>query len=133
MHRNTFVDSPRLLGPDLRLRAQPRILFAGQITGAEGYVEAAACGAIAGIGAARERLGLPAVAVPPDTALGAVVAHLQNTQTPDFQPANVTWSFFSPLDEPIRDKRERRRRLAQRALGLIDEFAAAVAPERVLA
>jgi methylenetetrahydrofolate--tRNA-(uracil-5-)-methyltransferase len=133
MHRNTFIDSPRLLGPDLRLRAQPRVRFAGQITGAEGYVEAAACGTIAGIGAARERLGLPPIGVPADTALGAIVAHLQNTQTPDFQPANVTWTFFSPLDETVRDKRERRGRLAQRALAAIDVFAAEVAPERVLA
>jgi len=80
---------------------------------------------------ARERLGLPAAVVPADTALGAIVAHLQNTETPDFQPANVTWSFFSPLDETIRDKRERRARLAQRALAKIDAFAAAVAPERI--
>jgi methylenetetrahydrofolate--tRNA-(uracil-5-)-methyltransferase len=134
MHRNTFLDAPRLLTADLRLRANPRIFFAGQITGAEGYVEAAACGTIAGIAAARERTGLPPIAVPADTALGAVVAHLQNTTSPDFQPANVTWTFFSPLDQPIRDKRERRRRLAERALERIDFFAAAVAPhDRVLA
>jgi methylenetetrahydrofolate--tRNA-(uracil-5-)-methyltransferase len=128
MHRNTFIDSPRLLGPDLRLRPQPRILFAGQITGAEGYVEAAACGTIAGIGVARAATGLPAVPVPADTALGAIVAHLQNTATPDFQPANVTWTFFTPLAETIRDKRLRRARLAERALAKIDAFAAAVAP-----
>jgi methylenetetrahydrofolate--tRNA-(uracil-5-)-methyltransferase len=133
MHRNTFIDSPRLLTADLRLRANPRVLFAGQITGAEGYVEAAACGALAGIAAARERLGLAPVAVPPDTALGAVVAHLQNTESPDFQPANVTWTFFSPLAEPVRDKRERRARLARRALAAIDAFAAEVAPEPVQA
>jgi len=134
MHRNTFLDAPRLLTADLRLRTNPRIFFAGQITGAEGYVEAAACGMIAGIAAARERTGLPPIAVPSDTALGAVVAHLQNTTTPDFQPANVTWTFFSPLEPPIRDKRERRRRLAERALERIDYFAAAVAPrDRVLA
>ncbi len=126
MHRNTFIDSPRLLGPDLRLRADPRIFFAGQITGAEGYVEAAACGAIAGITAARERLGLPAVEVPSDTALGAVVAHLQNTATADFQPANVTWTFFTPLDENVRDKRLRRTKLAERGLAKLDAFAAAV-------
>jgi methylenetetrahydrofolate--tRNA-(uracil-5-)-methyltransferase len=126
MHRNTFIDSPRLLGPDLRLHADPRIFFAGQITGAEGYVEAAACGAIAGITAARERLGLPPVQVPVDTALGAVVAHLQNTATADFQPANVTWTFFSPLDENIRDKRLRRGKMAERALAKIDAFAAVV-------
>ena len=130
MHRNTFIDSPRLLAPDLRLRANPRIFFAGQITGAEGYVEAAACGTIAGVAAAREALGLPAEAVPSDTALGAVVAHLQNDTSPDFQPANVTWSFFSPLPEPVREKRERRARMAQRALAKIDAFAAAVVPAR---
>ncbi|MBV9439719.1 MAG: methylenetetrahydrofolate--tRNA-(uracil(54)-C(5))-methyltransferase (FADH(2)-oxidizing) TrmFO [Candidatus Eremiobacteraeota bacterium] len=130
MHRNTFIDSPRLLGPDLRLRADPRIFFAGQVTGAEGYVEAAACGAVAGLAAAREVLGLPAIAVPPDTALGAVVAHLQNGVTPDFQPANVTWTYFSPLAEEIRDKRARRAALARRALDRVERFAAALAPER---
>jgi methylenetetrahydrofolate--tRNA-(uracil-5-)-methyltransferase len=128
MHRNTFLDAPRVLTADLRLRADPRVFFAGQVTGAEGYVEAAACGTIAGLAAARERLGLPAVAVPADTALGAVVAHLQNTATSDFQPANVTWTFFSPLAETVRDKRLRRTRLAERALGHIEAFAAAVAP-----
>jgi methylenetetrahydrofolate--tRNA-(uracil-5-)-methyltransferase len=134
MHRNTFLDAPRLLTADLRLRADPRIFFAGQITGAEGYVEAAACGTIAGIAAARERTGLPPVAVPADTALGAIVAHLQNTASPDFQPANITWTFFSPLEQKIRDKRERRRLLAERALERIDLFAAAVGPrDRVLA
>jgi methylenetetrahydrofolate--tRNA-(uracil-5-)-methyltransferase len=126
MHRNTFVDSPRLLTADLRLRSAPRVFFAGQITGAEGYVEAAACGTIAGIAAAREVLGLAPVAVPADTALGAVVAHLQNTASPDFQPANVTWTFFSPLAETIREKRLRRAKLAERALTRIDAFAAAV-------
>ncbi len=128
MHRNTFIDAPRLLTRDLRLRTEPRVRFAGQITGAEGYVEAAACGAIAGIGAARELAGLPQVDVPKDTALGAVIAHLQNADSPDFQPANVTWTFFSPLAETIRDKRARRAQLAARALEKIEAFAGAVAP-----
>lgn len=132
MHRNTFVDSPRLLTPDLRLRANPRVSFAGQITGAEGYVEAAACGVISGIAAARERLGLPPVQVPADTALGAVVAHLQNTTSPDFQPANVTWTYFSPLAETVREKRLRRAKLAERALSRIDTFAATVRPEALV-
>jgi len=133
MHRNTFVDSPRLLTAELRLRSEPRVFFAGQITGAEGYVEAAACGTIAGIAAARAVLGLEAVAIPADTALGAVVAHLQNVESPDFQPANVTWTFFSPLEETVRDKRLRRGKLAERALAKIDAFAAAVQPARALA
>jgi len=126
MHRNTFIDSPRLLDRDLRLRADSRFFFAGQITGAEGYVEAAACGCIAGNAAARELAGLPHVDVPVDTALNAVLAHLGNTTTADFQPANVTWSFFTPLPGATNklDKREKRRRLAARALERIDRFAA---------
>jgi methylenetetrahydrofolate--tRNA-(uracil-5-)-methyltransferase len=125
MHRNTFIDSPRALDADLRLRSNPRFFFAGQITGAEGYVEAAACGCIAGNAAARELAGLPRIEVPADTALGAVLAHLGNTATADFQPSNVNWSFFSPPAGAAKklDKREKRRRLAERALDRIDRFA----------
>jgi methylenetetrahydrofolate--tRNA-(uracil-5-)-methyltransferase len=136
MHRNAFVDSPRLLTADLRLRSAPQIRLAGQITGAEGYVEAAACGAIAGIAAAREMLGQAPLAIPPVTALGAVIAHLQNAQTVDFQPANVTWAFVPPLEERPETarlgKRERRRLLAERALAALDAFAASLGrePER---
>jgi methylenetetrahydrofolate--tRNA-(uracil-5-)-methyltransferase len=128
MHRNTFIDSPRLLDRDLRLRRDGRFFFAGQITGAEGYVEAAACGCIAGNVAAREIAGLPPVAVPADTALGAVLAHLGNTTTADFQPANVTWSYFTPPVGAVRklDKREKRRQLAERALDRIDDYARAL-------
>lgn len=130
MHRNSFIDAPRYLGADLRLRGHEQLWFAGQITGAEGYVEAAACGCIAAISASRVLRGMPSPIVPHDTALGAVVAHLQNAQTPDFQPANVSWTFFSPLPgKPVRDKRERRRQLAQRALAAIDAWAAELAPQ----
>ncbi len=122
MHRNTFIDSPRLLDPRLRLRGHDAVYFAGQITGAEGYVEAAACGAMTGTHAARAILGLEPVAFPRESAFGAVVAHLQNTETHDFQPANVTWSYFPELDRPIRDKKERRRLLAERALTAIEAF-----------
>lgn len=128
MHRNTFIDAPRLLDARLQLRSRPGLYFAGQITGAEGYVEAAACGALAGIAAAYAARGEVAPAVPADTALGAVIAHLQNADSPDFQPANVTWTWFSPMPgPPIRDKRLRRRALAERALERIDAFARAVA------
>lgn len=122
MHRNTFIDSPRLLDSHLRLRESDALYFAGQITGAEGYVEAAACGAMTGIHAARQMLGLPPVEFPRESAFGAVVAHLQNTQTDDFQPANVTWAPFPPLDVQIRDKKERRRRMAERALAAVKAF-----------
>ncbi len=124
MHRNTFIDSPRLLDERLRLRGDRPLWFAGQITGAEGYVEAAACGAMTGIHAAREMLGWSELAVPPECALGAVVAHLQNTVSHDFQPANVTWSMVPPLPKTIRDKKARRALLAERALHALAEFSA---------
>ena len=131
MHRNSFIDAPRYLGPDLRLRGEARVWFAGQITGAEGYVEAAACGLIAATAAVRTLLGEPPLPVPADTALGAVVAHLQNEQTNDFQPANVSWTFFSPLPgKPIRDKRERRAALAERALAHLERWRDELAIDR---
>jgi methylenetetrahydrofolate--tRNA-(uracil-5-)-methyltransferase len=125
MHRNTFIDSPRLLDARLKLRGSDAIYFAGQITGAEGYVEAAACGAMAGIHAARAILARPPIDFPRASAFGAVVAHLQNRETPDFQPANVTWAFLDcgSADRAV-GKRERRRMLAERALAAIDAFAA---------
>ena len=127
MHRNSFLAAPRFLDFDLRLRGAERTWFAGQITGAEGYVEAAACGAIAGIAASRAARGLAAIPVPPQTALGAIVAHLQNETTHDFQPANVTWSFVPDLDGPrVRDKRERRALLARRALDALEAWRAEI-------
>jgi methylenetetrahydrofolate--tRNA-(uracil-5-)-methyltransferase len=122
MHRNAFVDAPRYLTPDLRVRGYDATWLAGQITGAEGYVEAAACGTIAALSAAQRLRGIEPLDVPADTALGAVVAHLQNATTADFQPANVTWAFFSPLPDRIRDKRERRSRMAERALAHLAQW-----------
>jgi len=122
MHRNTFLDAPRVLDRFLRLRTNPSVYFAGQITGSEGYVEAAACGAMTGINAARALHG-EQIEFPRESAFGAVVAHLQNAYTHDFQPANVTWAPFPPLDIPVRDKRARRRALAQRALCAIHRLA----------
>ena len=122
MHRNTFIDSPRLLDAHLKLRGSAATYFAGQITGSEGYVEAAACGAMTGIHASREILGLTPIEFPRETAFGAVVAHLQNRATPDFQPSNVTWAPFVPPEGA--GKHERRRIMAQRALSAIDALVA---------
>jgi methylenetetrahydrofolate--tRNA-(uracil-5-)-methyltransferase len=122
MHRNTFIDSPRLLDARLKLRGSGATYFAGQITGSEGYVEAAACGAMTGIHASREILGLTPVEFPRETAFGAVVAHLQNQATPDFQPSNVTWAPFVAPEGA--GKRERRQIMAQRALSAIDALIA---------
>ncbi|MGA8576478.1 MAG: methylenetetrahydrofolate--tRNA-(uracil(54)-C(5))-methyltransferase (FADH(2)-oxidizing) TrmFO [Candidatus Cybelea sp.] len=132
MHRNTFIDAPRLLDENLKLRGTTALYFAGQITGAEGYVEAAACGAMTGIHAARAMLALPPIEFPRETAFGAVVAHLQNRATPDFQPSNVTWSFDCGAARRAQDdnesnrslgKRERRRLLAERALAAVESIA----------
>ncbi len=124
MHRNTFIDSPRVLDESMRMRATASLYFAGQITGSEGYVEAAACGAMAGIHAARSILGQAPVSFPAETAFGAIVAHLQNRQTHDFQPANVTWAAFPPLDPAGGriGKRERHALMAQRALRALDAW-----------
>jgi methylenetetrahydrofolate--tRNA-(uracil-5-)-methyltransferase len=126
MHRNTFIDSPRLLDAHMKLHGSDALYFAGQITGAEGYVEAAACGAMAGIHAVRAILGLPPIEFPRESACGAVVAHLQNRETPDFQPSNVTWAPLvtssSRRDPP--GKKERRLLIAERALAAIESLAA---------
>ena len=133
MHRNTFIDSPRLLDGTLKLRGSHALYFAGQITGAEGYVEAAACGAMTGIHAARAALGHEPVAFPRESALGAVVAHLQNTETHDFQPANVTWSYFPELPDAPRDKKAKRGLMAARALDAVDALAAQLGRRKALA
>jgi methylenetetrahydrofolate--tRNA-(uracil-5-)-methyltransferase len=135
MHRNTFIDSPRLLDSHLRLRGTQALYFAGQITGAEGYVEAAACGAMTGIHAARQMLGLPAVDFPPNTAFGAVVGHLQNTETHDFQPANVTWAYIGKGERPStrrESKHERRSRLAAQALEFMKALAGRLSSDQPL-
>ncbi|MEO0982926.1 MAG: methylenetetrahydrofolate--tRNA-(uracil(54)-C(5))-methyltransferase (FADH(2)-oxidizing) TrmFO [Pseudomonadota bacterium] len=103
IHRNTFLNSPKLLDGQLRLKSQPRLRFAGQVTGVEGYVESAAMGLLAGRFAAAERLGRPLTPPPPTTALGALLAHitgghLEAGQT--FQPMNVNFGLFPPMEPP---------------------------------
>jgi methylenetetrahydrofolate--tRNA-(uracil-5-)-methyltransferase len=117
LHRNTFLNSPKLLDETLRLRAQPRLRFAGQITGVEGYVESAAIGLLAGRFAAAERLGR-ALALPPETtAHGALLRHITGgARAETFQPMNVNFGLFPPLAGPRVKKKERRPVLAARAL-----------------
>jgi methylenetetrahydrofolate--tRNA-(uracil-5-)-methyltransferase len=102
LHRNTFLNSPRLLDGQLRLRAEPRLRFAGQVTGVEGYVESAAIGLLAGRFAAAERLGRPLTAPPPTTALGSLVNHITGGASAEtFQPMNVNFGLFPPLPETM--------------------------------
>ncbi len=121
LHRNTFINSPRLLDASLRLKAQPRLRFAGQITGVEGYVESAAIGLIAGRFAAAERLGVETAPPPTTTALGALLNHITGgAEAETFQPMNINFGLLPPIPkEPGRKrlkKAERKPAMAQRAL-----------------
>jgi methylenetetrahydrofolate--tRNA-(uracil-5-)-methyltransferase len=115
LHRNTFINAPRLLLSTQQLRAEPRVFFAGQITGVEGYVESAASGFMAGVNAARLVKGEDLVTPPTTTALGALISHITATDSRHFQPMNVNYGLFPELPERVK-KKERRARLAERAL-----------------
>ncbi len=122
LHRNTFINSPRLLDGGLRLKADPRLRFAGQITGVEGYVESAAIGLLAGRFAAAEKLGRQQTPPPPTTAFGALLGHITGNADPEtFQPMNANFGLFPPLETRIR-KRERKAAYARRALADVDRW-----------
>ena len=122
IHRNTFLNSPRLLDGELRLKANPRWRFAGQITGVEGYVESAAIGLLAGRFAATQAGGEGASAPPPDTALGALLAHITTgADAKTFQPMNINYGLFPPLSGTERG-RDKKKLIAQRALTALDEW-----------
>jgi methylenetetrahydrofolate--tRNA-(uracil-5-)-methyltransferase len=121
LHRNTFLNSPRLLDGRLRLRAAPRLRFAGQITGCEGYVESAAIGLVAGRFAAAERLGVESPPLPPTTAIGALLNHITGGHLESieagprsFQPMNVNFGLFPPIEEPRTDEMGKRLRGPER-------------------
>jgi methylenetetrahydrofolate--tRNA-(uracil-5-)-methyltransferase len=123
IHRNTYLDSPRLLDPTLKLKAEPRLRFAGQITGCEGYVESAAVGLMAGRFAAAERQGRPLDAPPPETAMGALLNHITggHISTIDagprsFQPMNINFGLFAPVEAPARGGDGKRLRGAEKAV-----------------
>jgi methylenetetrahydrofolate--tRNA-(uracil-5-)-methyltransferase len=126
MHRNTFINSPALLLPTQQLKSDPRIIFAGQITGVEGYVESAASGFLAGIIATCRATGR-AYAVPPqETALGALMAHITNADARHFQPMNVNYGLFPDLPGRVK-KKEKRQLLAERALSELETWKSALA------
>jgi methylenetetrahydrofolate--tRNA-(uracil-5-)-methyltransferase len=115
IHRNTFIRSPGLLSPHLNFYQHSNIFLAGQISGVEGYVESSAMGLLAGINAARRAQGLPLLIPPSTTAHGALIAHLTNTATKDFQPMNVNFGLFPPLPQRL-PKKLRGQAYAERAL-----------------
>ena len=122
LHRNTFLNSPRLLDSTLRLRVLPRLRFAGQITGCEGYVESAAVGLMTGRFAAAERLGRALTAPPPTTAMGALLGHITGgADAATFQPMNVNFGLFPPIDGTFKGK-ERKQAMSARALRDFDDW-----------
>ena len=116
MHRNSFLDSPRVLNGDFSLKAQPNVFFAGQITGVEGYMESAASGIIAGINAVRYAKGIEPLKLPDTTMIGALSAYISDETIKNFQPMGANFGVLPPLENKIRDKRERYAALSERAL-----------------
>lgn len=122
MHRNTFINSPELLLPSLAWRGDQGLFFAGQMTGAEGYVESAAFGLVAGLNAARFIQGKAPLVFPVETAHGALLHYVTAEPKKDFQPMNVTFGLFPPLASKIKGKRERALAHSELALGKLQEF-----------
>ena len=116
MHRDTFMDSPRLLSKSLSLKSEPRLFFAGQFTGVEGYTESAATGILAGINAARFASGEEPLVLPPETMLGALISYITDESVGNFQPMGANMGILPPLEKKIRHKDERYAALAERAI-----------------
>ncbi len=123
MHRNTFLQSPRLLSPDYSLRNEPRLFFAGQMTGVEGYIESTSSGWIAGIQAARRLRGLGALDFPPETVIGSLAHYISNPAVVHFQPMNANFGLVPPLPQRVRGgKIAKNEALADRSLGEIKQL-----------
>ena len=122
MHRNTYLNSPKLLDRYYRLRSEPRISFAGQMTGVEGYVESAASGMLVGIETAARVLGLAPVDFPQETAIGALGLYISGGSVGDFQPMNINFGIITPLDHRVKGKRNKNAAISARSLEIIDRL-----------
>ena len=122
MHRNTYLNSPRLLDKYYRLKAEPRISFAGQMTGVEGYVESAASGMLVGIETAARLLELPPADFPQETAIGALGLYISGGSVGDFQPMNINFGIITPLGYRVKGKRNKNAEISVRSLAIIDEI-----------
>lgn len=120
MHRNTYLNSPKLLDRYYRVRENERITFAGQITGVEGYVESTASGFLAGVELSRRMLGQPPIDFPRETAIGALAQYVSNESVADFQPMNINFGIMPPLDHKVKGKRNKNAELSRRSLELVD-------------
>ncbi|WP_336822460.1 FADH(2)-oxidizing methylenetetrahydrofolate--tRNA-(uracil(54)-C(5))-methyltransferase TrmFO [Sporosarcina sp. USHLN248] len=126
MHRNTFINSPRVLDSTYQLKSVNNLFFAGQMTGVEGYVESAGSGLIAGMNAAQLALGKEPIRLPAETALGSMARYITEADSNNFQPMNINFGLFPDLGERIKSKVERAEKHADRALRVIDQFRSTV-------
>jgi len=126
IHRNTYLNAPRVLRPPLSAPDDPHLLFAGQLVGVEGYTESLGTGLFAGHTMARLLAGCSVALPPPETMLGALLDHVHHADARHFQPMNANFGLLPPLEEPVRDKRRRKELLAERALAAMASFARTV-------
>jgi methylenetetrahydrofolate--tRNA-(uracil-5-)-methyltransferase len=129
IHRNTYINAPLVLEPTFETRRRPGLFFAGQMSGVEGYVESAASGILAGIGASFRAHGRQPTAFPEDTALGALGRYIARSDPEGYQPANIAFGLLPALERRVRDKKRRRVALAHRALESLERFRARLGPE----
>ena len=122
MHRNTYLNSPKLLDRYYRLRSEPRISFAGQMTGVEGYVESAASGMLVGIETAARVLGCEPVDFPQETAIGALGLYISGGSVGDFQPMNINFGIIKPLEYRVKGKRNKNAEISNRSLAIIEQL-----------
>jgi len=130
LHRNAYINSPRALTAHLSAKDDPALLFAGQLTGVEGYTESAATGILAGINLARLCAGEAPVVPPPTTMLGALYRYVHTADPEHFQPMNANFGLLEPLERPVKDKQKKKEALVERALADMDAFAALINAER---
>jgi len=124
IHRNTYINAPALLDGTLALRAHPNVFFAGQISGVEGYVESIATGLVAGMSAAARVHGEARRVFPRETAIGSLCHYVSHADARHYQPANIAFDLFPPLDPNPRDRKERQAAVCKLAIGKLDEFVA---------
>jgi len=122
VHRNSYINAPAILLPTFQARRRRDLLFAGQISGVEGYLESAASGLVAGTNAGRLALSEPPLIFPASTALGAIARYISSAEAANYQPTNIAFGLFPPLGRPIRDKRQKKAALVRRALEALDSF-----------
>ena len=133
IHRNSYVNAPQALTPHLSAKDDPKLLFAGQLTGVEGYTESAATGLLAGINLARLLQGEQPLVPPPTTMLGALYRYLREADPAHFQPMNANFGLVEPLETAVKDKQVKKEKLAERALREVDKFADRVGVPRGIA